>query len=64
MQKVVSYIQESVAELTQKVSWPTWTELQNSAIVVMIASLIIAMLIFGMDSLFQAMMNTFYSLFS
>jgi preprotein translocase subunit SecE len=39
--KLQSYVKESYDELVHKVSWPSWSELQNSAIVVSIASLII-----------------------
>jgi len=46
------YLQEVYQELIFKVTWPTWAELQNSAIVVMIASLIIALAVFLMDYLF------------
>jgi preprotein translocase subunit SecE len=46
-----------------KVSWPTYSELQSSAIIVMIASLVIAALIFLMDSTFSNAMELFYDLF-
>ena len=46
----------------QKVSWPTWEELQDSVVVVMIASIIIALVIFFMDFGFQAIMNLFYKM--
>ncbi|MBP7209832.1 MAG: preprotein translocase subunit SecE [Paludibacteraceae bacterium] len=52
MKKIINYFKESYYELTQKVSWPTWDELQNSSIVVSIASLIIALLVFVMDFTF------------
>jgi preprotein translocase subunit SecE len=45
-----------------KVSWPTWSELQSSAIVVSIASLIIAMVVYLMDQSFQAILEQFYKL--
>jgi len=61
--KIVGYIQESYDELVHKVSWPTWSELQNSAVVVSVASLIIAMVIFIMDKSFELILNQFYSLF-
>jgi len=51
MAAVTEYIKESYIELTQKVTWPTWRELQNSAVVVLIAAIIIAMIIFGMDKI-------------
>jgi len=49
MKRIVNYVKESYVELMQKVSWPTFAELQNSAVVVFIASLIIAMMVFVMD---------------
>jgi preprotein translocase subunit SecE len=61
--KVVTYIQESYDELMHKVSWPTWSELQGSAIVVSIASLIIAILVFAMDEVFRNILLQFYKLF-
>jgi preprotein translocase subunit SecE len=63
MQKIRAYIQDSYNELVNKVSWPTWGELQSSALVVLIASLLIGLLIFGMDTLFQLIMNLLYSTF-
>jgi preprotein translocase subunit SecE len=61
--KVVSYIQESYDELMHKVSWPTWAELQGSAIVVSVASLIIAIIVFAMDEVFKTILMQFYQLF-
>ena len=49
MSKIVNYVKESYVELIQKVSWPTFAELQNSAVVVFVASLIVAMVVFLMD---------------
>ena len=49
MRKLKLYIEEAFKELMTKVTWPTWPELQNSAIIVMIASLIISLIIFVMD---------------
>ena len=63
MNKVRLYFRDTTDELLNKVSWPTWSELQASAIIVMIASLIIAALVFGMDTAFQFVMNLFYGLF-
>ena len=62
MSKVTSYIKESYTELVEKVSWPSWDELQDSVVVVMIASLIIALIIFVMDFGFQSVMNLFYKM--
>jgi len=63
MNKIKAYINDSYNELVNKVSWPTWNELQSSAIVVLVASFIIGLVVFGMDSLFQLVMNLLYSSF-
>jgi preprotein translocase subunit SecE len=62
MSKVTAYIKESYTELVEKVSWPSREELQSSVIVVMVASLIIAAIIFLMDLGFQGLMNLFYKM--
>lgn len=59
---IVKYSKESYDELVNKVSWPTWNELQNSAIVVSIASLLIALVVFLMDISFENVLNAFYKL--
>ncbi|MGL4520142.1 MAG: preprotein translocase subunit SecE [Phocaeicola sp.] len=56
-QKVVNYCKESYDELVHRVSWPTRSELSNSAVVVLYASLLIALAVFLMDSLFQFVME-------
>ena len=62
MSKFINYLKESYAELTKKVSWPSWDKLQNSAIVVMVASVIFAIVIFAMDYCFQNLMSLIYTL--
>ncbi|MES2064299.1 preprotein translocase subunit SecE [Mucilaginibacter lutimaris] len=61
MAGVAEYIKESYIELTEKVTWPTWRELQNSAVLVLIAAIIIAMVIFGMDQIIGYLLNQFYT---
>ncbi len=61
--KLKNYIQEVYNEMKNKVSWPSWAELQNSAIVVMIASLLFALVIFVMDFSFDKVMSAIYKLF-
>ena len=59
MAAVVQFIKESYEEMTQKVTWPTWGELQSSAILVLVASLIIAMVILAMDKGSTLVLDTF-----
>jgi len=56
------YFQESFTELFHKVTWPTWSELQNSAVLVMVATLIIAVIVALMDFAFGKIMHMVYSL--
>jgi preprotein translocase subunit SecE len=61
--KIRTYVKESYNELVHKVTWPTLKELQSSAIIVMVASIIIAVVIFAMDSIFGKLMDFIYSPF-
>ena len=60
---IPAYIREAYDELMHKVTWPTWKELQSSALVVMVASFIIALLIFIVDISFEKVMEVIYGLF-
>ena len=61
--KIINYIKECYAELKDKVTWPTWKELQSSVVVVSIASLLIALVVFLMDFSFEHLLKAFYRLF-
>lgn len=61
MAKIVQFIKESYQEMTQKVTWPTWGELQNSAVLVLVASAIISLVIFAMDKGANYILETFYN---
>lgn len=62
MSKVVNYIKDSYDELVNKVSWPSARDLANSAVVVLVASLLIALVIFAMDKAIRFVMEFIYSL--
>lgn len=62
MSKITSYIKDSYVELTQKVSWPSWSSLQGSAILVMIASFILAVVIMLIDMFFKNTMSWIYNI--
>ena len=57
-----TYFKESFTELVHKVTWPTWNELQNSAVLVMVATLIIALIVAVMDLSFSNIMEFIYGL--
>ncbi len=62
MKRIFNYLKESYNELVHKVTWPSWKELQSSALVVMIASLIFALIVFAMDTSFQKILEGIYKL--
>lgn len=63
MSKLTEYFKTSYDELVNKVTWPTWGELQESTIIVMIASLIIALIIYVVDIAGSGALGFFYQLF-
>ncbi|MBD5214253.1 MAG: preprotein translocase subunit SecE [Bacteroidales bacterium] len=58
--KLLTNIEESYIELKDKTSWPTKTQLVKSALIVMLASVIIAVIIFGMDKVIDKIMHLLY----
>ena len=58
----MGYIKDSYKELVEKVSWPSFASLQSSAIVVMVASVIFALIVVAMDSSFETIMKGVYKL--
>ncbi len=63
MSKIGSYINDTYTELVTKVSWPTWKELNASAVIVMVSTLITSVLIYIMDISFKFVMEMIYGFF-
>ena len=63
MSRIKTYFEETKNELFNKVSWPTWKELQDSAVIVLIASIIIALVIWLVDLGFKYMLEFVYGFF-
>ena len=49
MNKISIYFRESYKELTEKVTWPNWTQLQQSTMIVIAATLVITAIVGAMD---------------
>jgi preprotein translocase subunit SecE len=62
MAKFGNYVQEAYDELVHKVSWPSWDELQQTTIIVLVSLVIITALIFGMDFASERVLTIIYSL--
>lgn len=64
MNKITTYIRESYKELVEKVTWPTWPQLQQSNIIVLVATLLITGMVWVMDLIAQSALHFIYSLIS
>ena len=60
MNKIVNYCKACYEELAHKTTWPTRQQLTHSAMVVLSASLVIALVVFGRDSIFRSLMSVIY----
>ena len=58
---MLKYIKESYNELVNKVSWPSFPQLQSSTVVVMVASAIFAVVVLAMDLTFENVMEFVYN---
>ncbi len=63
MNKISLYIRDSYKELVQKVTWPSWEELQQSTMIVLTATIIITALVWVMDFSANGVLKFIYSLF-
>jgi preprotein translocase subunit SecE len=64
MNKISTYFRESYRELLEKVSWPTWNELQQSTVIVLVATLLITVIVWIMDVISSSLLHLVYSFFS
>lgn len=64
MNKISTYFRESYRELLEKVSWPTWSELQQSTVIVLVATLLITVIVWIMDLISSSVLHLVYSFFS
>ena len=58
--RIGSAFKDFYIELTQKVTWPTRQELTSSSIVVLVASIIIALFVTGVDQIFERALKFIY----
>lgn len=63
MNKISTYFKESYTELLEKVSWPTWQQLQQSTVIVLVATVVITLLVGVMDFGSNQLLKLVYSLF-
>lgn len=63
MNKIATYFNESYKELVEKVTWPTWGQLQQSTVIVLIATLFITAIVLVMDYASHAVLYFIYNFF-
>ncbi len=63
MNKIANYFRESYQELLEKVTWPSWNHLQQSTMIVLVATILITALVSLMDFASNQMLKLIYSLF-
>jgi preprotein translocase subunit SecE len=63
MNKVRTYFRESYHELVHKVTWPSWQELQSSTMIVLVATIVITLVVWGMDALSNLVLTQYYKMF-
>jgi len=63
MEKLSQFFKESWHEVSQEVTWPRWSELQSSATLVLVASIIFALVVglfdFGIDNALKLLYQSF-----
>ena len=64
MNKVSNYFRDSYKELMEKVTWPTWAQLQQSTVIVLSATLLIMAVVYLMDLASTELLKLIYSFFS
>jgi preprotein translocase subunit SecE len=62
MNSITLYIKESVDELVNNVTWPTWSELVQSTVLVLVASSIFALVVLLFDVLSNSLLDFVYSI--
>ncbi len=63
MNKISTYFRESYKELVEKVTWPSWSQLQQSTVIVLVATLLITVVVGAMDIVASSVLKLVYSFF-
>ena len=61
--KIVNYVKESYVEFKDNVTWPTFSKLQQETIIVAIATVLLAIFLYVIDSSFAKVLDVIYSAF-
>lgn len=62
MKGIIDFIKGSYVEFGEHVTWPKWQELQSATIIIAIFTVLLAIFLFGVDTLFSDTINGLYRL--
>jgi preprotein translocase subunit SecE len=63
MNKIQTYFRDSYRELMEKVTWPSWQQLQQSTMIVLVATLVITAIVWVLDLGSSSALKFIYSLY-
>ncbi|RLZ12669.1 preprotein translocase subunit SecE [Faecalibacter macacae] len=61
--KIVNYIKESYVEFKDNVTWPSFSKLQQDTLIVAIATVLLAIFLYAVDTSFAKLLDVIYSAF-
>ena len=59
---MVNYIKESYNELKNHVTWTPWAEAQRLTVIVAVFSIVLALVVWGVDSVFAKVIAYYFDL--
>ncbi|MFT4673417.1 MAG: preprotein translocase subunit SecE [Saprospiraceae bacterium] len=59
---MVNYIKESYSELKNHVTWTPWAEAQRLTVIVAAFSVVLALVVWGVDSVFSNVISYYFNL--
>ena len=57
---MIEYVSASFKELKSHVTWPTWSEAQRLTIVVIVFSVVLALAVWGVDTVFSKIIGLYF----
>lgn len=57
---MINYITESYKELKNHVTWPSWAEAQKLTVIVAVFSIVLALAVWGVDTVFSKVVGLYF----
>ncbi len=64
MENIKAYLKDTYNEFAYKTTWPTFSELQKNTVLVGVATIVFALIIFSMDKSLSFVLEMVYELFA